>query len=165
MPPRHINPEICNIALDANALDRGGSTRDALVDRFVELKQSGVLRVVIPGGVRTEVSHPSTPGHVQKEVLPEIFNLRPSLNSAQRASRRRVEALLRGNAQPGTHSADASHVSEASETGCSYFITEDRRILSKRDDLRQEVPSLLIVTLEEFFDIYDEWVEWRPEYP
>jgi hypothetical protein len=58
--------------------------------------------------------------------------------------------------RPGKHAADASHLSEAAETGCSYFITHDNRILNRRDELYAALPpTLTIVTLEEFFDIYD----------
>jgi hypothetical protein len=64
---------------------------------------------------------------------------------------------LTGNALSGKHDADASHVSEAAETGCVYFITHDKRILDKRGELRVALPpTLTIVTLAEFFDIFDD---------
>jgi hypothetical protein len=111
---------------------------------------------VVAGGVRQEAQHPRTPGHVKEVVLPQIFNLRPGLNTEQEAARRAVYALLQGNAQPGRHAADASHLSEAAETGCAYFITEDKRILGKRRELAEILsPSLSIVTLAEFMEIFD----------
>ena len=157
-----LPPRKCNIGLDANALDRNGSARDALVDRFEGLTSSGALTVVIAGGVRGEVQHPQTPAPVQAAVLPRIFNLRPGLIASQREERRRVAAVLQGNAQPGKHAADASHLSEAAETGCAYFITHDNRILGKRDELRGVLPpSLSIVTLEEFFEVFDHFEKAR----
>jgi len=84
------------------------------------------------------------------------------LTSAQRVERRRVAEFLQGNAQPGTHADDASHLSEAAETGCSYFITHDRRILRKRHELRAVLPpNLWIVSLEEFFGIFDGFIAGR----
>jgi len=63
---------------------------------------------------------------------------------------------LRGNALEGKHDADASHLCEAAETGCSYFITHDKRIQNKRGELQAALPpSLTIVTLAEFFEIFD----------
>ncbi|KWT64140.1 hypothetical protein APY04_3404 [Hyphomicrobium sulfonivorans] len=63
---------------------------------------------------------------------------------------------MQGNAAPGRHAADASHISEASETGCAYFITNDKRILRKRDELASVLPATLaIVDLNEFFEIVD----------
>jgi hypothetical protein len=94
--------------------------------------------------------------HVQDAVLPRIFNLRPDLNPAQQAEWRQVAVILQGNAKPGKHAADASHISEAAETGCAYFITEDNRILDERAELSRVLPlSLAIVTLMEFFDAFD----------
>ena len=37
-----LNPRKTNIALDANALDRNGSERDAFVERFTALVASGL---------------------------------------------------------------------------------------------------------------------------
>ena len=69
-----------------------------------------------------------------------------------------MQAILQGNAKPGRHAADASHLSEAAETGCAYFITHDKRILDKRSDLDAELPhSLRIVTLAEFMEIFDHY--------
>jgi hypothetical protein len=158
-----LDPRICNIGHDANALDRNGSPRDALVDRFRSLVSAGRLIVVVAGGVRDEVQHPRTPADVKDAVLPRIFNLRPGLIPSQQEERRRVAAVLQGNARPDKHAADASHLSEAAETGCAYFITHDKRILDKRDELRPVLPpSLEIVTLMEFFEVFDRLViDWE----
>ncbi len=153
-----LDPQICNIAIDANALDRDGSARDALVDRFEALD----LSVVVAQGVRREVQSPRTPANVQAAVLPRIFNLRPGLNDSQLRERRLVAAVLQGNAQPGKHAADASHLSEAAETGCAYFITHDKRLIKMRDELRGLLPpSLAIVSLEEFLQIVDHFQHER----
>jgi hypothetical protein len=157
-----LDPRRSNIALDANALNRHRTKRDTLVDRFERLSEGGVLHVVLGGGVRDEVQHPNSSARKKAAMLPKIFNLRPGLTSGQRAERQRVAQIVRGNAQPGTHANDASHLSEAAETGCSYFITHDRRILRKRDELRAVLPrTLWIVSLEEFFGIFDDFIAGR----
>lgn len=159
---RPLAPRLSNISCDANALDLDGSPKDALVARFRELIQTSKLNVVMAGGVRDEVLHPQTPRHVKDAMLPQIFNLRPELNASQQAVRRAVKAIVQGNAGPGKHAADASHLSEAAETGCAYFITHDKRILDKRDELRSALPpSLTIVTLAEFLGIYDDYEAGR----
>jgi hypothetical protein len=159
---RAIDPRRSNIALDANALNRHGDEHDALADRFERLSEDGVLHVVLAGGVRKEVQHPDSPARKKAAMLPQIFNLRPGLTSDQSAQRRRVARILQGNAEPDTHAADASHLSEASETGCSYFITHDRRILKMRDEVRAVLPpNLWIVTLQDFLGIFDDFVAGR----
>jgi predicted nucleic acid-binding protein len=141
--------------VDANAFNRDGTPHDALVDRFEELCVDE-LTVVTPGGVRDEVADSRTPMEVQNAILPQIFNLRPGLNSEQQAVRRKVEVILQGNAILGKHSADASHLCEAAETGCGYFVTRDKRVLGKRATLQAVLPpSLFIVDVVEFLDIYD----------
>ena len=75
-------------------------------------------------------------------MLPRIFNLRPGLNTAEQEARRRVAIILQGSARPRKHARHASHVSEAAETGCGYFITEDARILRKRYELSVCFPHL-----------------------
>jgi hypothetical protein len=108
----------------------------------------------VAGGVRDEVQHPHTPQSVKAAVLPRIFNLGPSLNSSQQAARRSVRAILQGNAKPDTHAADASHLSEAAEIRCAYFITNDKRILKKRYELYAALPpTLTILTLAEFLEV------------
>jgi hypothetical protein len=159
---RPLDPRICNIALDANALDRDGTEMDRLVERFCGLLSARAIRVVVAGGVRGEVQHKRTPKGVKAMVLPQIFNLRPGLTASQQSDRRRVQTILRGNAQPGKHVADASHLSEAAETGCSYFVTHDKRILNKRRALHAALPpTLTIVTLKEFFVLLDDYEAGR----
>ena len=45
-----LDPRICNIALDANALDQSGTPRDDLVEAFRQLSSDGTLNVVMAGG-------------------------------------------------------------------------------------------------------------------
>jgi hypothetical protein len=159
---RPIDPRISNIALDSNALDHDGTARDQLVGRFKQMCGAHELTVVVAGGVRGEVQHPNTPAGVKAAVLPQIFNLRPGLTKGQQDARRRVAAILQGHAKPGAPAADASPLSEAAETGCTYFITHDKRMIDKREAFVAELPlTLHIVTLDEFFDLLDRYEDGR----
>ena len=130
---KSLDPRICNIALDANALDRDGSARNQLVDRFEKLAADGTLNVILPGGVRDEINNPGTPRAVKDAFLQRIFNLRPGLVAEQQATGRRVLTIPEVNAKPGKHAADASHL----------FVTHDARILRKRSE-RQDVDSFYL---------------------
>jgi hypothetical protein len=97
---RALDPRCCNIGHDANALNRNGTANDQLIDRFLALADAGDLNIVVGGGVPAEIQHLHTPRDVKTAVLPRIFNLRPGLNSVQKAERHRVHAILQGNAAP-----------------------------------------------------------------
>ncbi len=151
-----IDPRTCTIGHDANFLDRNGSDRDRLVDRFLSLAEAGKLKVTVAGSVRREIEHPHTPREVRDVALPHTFAHQAGLNASQHISRIRVRAILRGDARAGKHDADAGHLSETAETGCAYFITHDGRMLRKRDDLHASLPpTFRIVTLAEFLAIVD----------
>lgn len=141
------------VGLDANVLDKSGRARDALVDRLTALVDAGRVNVVVTGSVRQEVQHPRTPRAIREAALPLSSGVRKGLSAAQHISRIRVRAILRGNARPGKHEADAEHLSEAAELGCSHFITHDGRILRKRDDLHACFDGALrIMGLAEFLE-------------
>ncbi len=159
-----LDPRICNITLDANAVDRDGGLHDGFVDRLLNLRQAGKINFVIPGSVRGEVQHPNTPTNIKSAVLPEIFSTGVSRTAGEHATLRQVRALLRGNAAPGKHDADAFHLCEAAQKcGGGYFITHDRRMLERREELRPLLgPAFRIVTLCEFLETYDEFAARRP---
>jgi predicted nucleic acid-binding protein len=153
---RALDPRRVNVTIDANALDKDGTTRDVLVDRVLELRRADKIRIVIPAGVREEVQHPRTPQGVKDAVLSEIFTIPMELNFQERDFRCRVAAALQGNAAAGKHAADAYHLAEAAKYG-GYFITHDERVLKRSGDLRDLLPpSLQVVTLERFLEIFDE---------
>lgn len=144
--------EVLLVAVDANALDRDGSARDALVDRLRALAAEGRLRLFVPSGVADEMRHPRSPDAVRAapEASAPARPHRP-LTARQHIDRIRVRAIMRGDGRPGKHDADASHLSEAAEAGCHAFLTRDGKILRKRDILRQALPpGLRIATLEDF---------------
>ena len=66
-----------------------------------------------------------------------------------------LRKLLRGNAQSDKHDADAEHLFEASKYGGQFFITHDKRILSKSKAINALVGRIRIVTLEDFLRDYD----------
>ncbi len=143
------------VAIDANALDRDGSARDALVDDLWAEIAAGRLRLFLSTGVAEEMRHSRAPAAVQARAeqvaalaIPRERTVAPS--ARQHIDRIRIRAMLRGDGRPGKHDADASHLSEAAEAGCDLFLTRDGKILRKRDILRAALPpGLRIATLEE----------------
>jgi hypothetical protein len=149
------------VAIDANALNRDGSAHDALVTRLLELHAAGTIRLVVPKGVREEIQDLRTPAHIRTAATPMIFSYSVKLNSEERRTRRLIEQELQGNATPGKHAADADHLFEAAKYG-GYFITHDRRILSRSGNMRNLLPpSLNVVSLSSFLEIFDDYEAGR----
>lgn len=150
-----LDPRICNIAIDANTIDGDGT---GLVDRFLKLMSAGTINVVLPKGVRGEILNPRTPSEVQDAALPQIFTLPVGLNPAEAHQKQIIAVVLQGNAKQGKHAADADHLFEAAKY-CGYFVTNDIRILNRSAGLSEVLPpSLSVVTLADFLEIFDAWV-------
>lgn len=161
MSHRPLDPRICSASIDANALDRDGGSRDVLVDRLLALYEAGKINLILPKGVRVEISNPNTPAHVQ-DAAPKIYTISVGLNSDEQRRKRIIEAELQGNAKPGKHAADADHLFEAGKYS-GYFITHDQRILTRAGRLGDMLPpSLNVVTLEDFLGIFE---DWEAKYP
>ncbi len=144
------------VAVDANALDRDGSPRDALIDAFRAAVAAGRFRLFVPAGVLAELRHPGAPDAVRAAASDLAVPRAAPPTARQHIDRIRVRAIMRGDGRPGKHDADASHLSEAAEAGCHVFLTRDGKILRKRDILRQALPpDLGIATLEEFLSGQD----------
>jgi hypothetical protein len=152
-----IDPAICNVAIDANALDRpkGDPTRAALVARLLALRDARRLTLIVPHGVLAEIQRPGTPADVRAAASAGIYTIRTGLTEDERRRRQVIERALQGNARQGRHAADAEHLAEAAKYG-GYFITHDERILKRSHGLSDVLgPALQVVTLAEFLRIYD----------
>jgi hypothetical protein len=96
-------------------------------------------------------------------MMPQIFTLPVGRTTGELQTLGAIRSLLKGNAQAGRHDADAEHLFEASKYGGGYFITQDRRMLAKRGELRPLIgPALAIMTLEEFLGAYDRFAAAGP---
>jgi hypothetical protein len=94
------------------------------------------------------VLHPNTPSDVRATILPKSITFDKVCRQLAR----------RASVGPVKHPADESHICEAAQTDCGFFITQDKRVLEKRVELKPMLPpSLAIVTLEELFEILDEY--------
>lgn len=152
-----LDPRICSVAIDANALNRDGSAYDELVHRLLGLSAAGTIRLLVPKRVREEILHPRTPSYIQEAALPQIFSYRVGLNAEEQRRHRIITQELQGNAKPGTHEADADHLFEAAKYS-GYFITHDDRILTRAGRLGEVLPpSLTVVTLAGFLAIFDDY--------
>jgi len=57
MTRRPLDPRICSVAIDANALNRDGSAHDELVHRLLRLSAPGTIRLLVPNFVTGNKRH------------------------------------------------------------------------------------------------------------
>ena len=161
MTRRPLDPRNANVAIDTNALNRGDRVYDAMVDRLLGLSAGGTIRLILPKGVRVEMLDPRTPAYIRTTAAPMMFSYAVGLNSEEQRRRRLIERELQGNAASGKHTADADHLFEAAKY-CTYFITQDRRILTRSGRMRDLFPpSLTVLTLAECLEIFDAYEAGR----
>lgn len=157
-----LDPRFCNITYDSNALDSNDDQQHADVERILELAETSEIILVTPKSVLSEIEHPNTPRQTRRAAMNQIFTTHVGRTRQEHELEEKIRTVVRGNAKSGKHDADVSHLSEAAKYG-GYFITNDKRLIKKREDLRNVLPpSLMIVTPSEFLEIYDHCAATRP---
>jgi hypothetical protein len=81
-----------------------------------------------------------------------IYSLPVQLTSNELARLKKISEILRGNATVAAHYADATHINESIKYG-GCFITTDKRILSKRNDLSKV--NAVILRPAEWIDYFN----------
>jgi hypothetical protein len=148
------DPRFGNVGLDANVLDYDG-VHDALIERLLDLSDANEINLVIPGSVQREIGHGNTPARVKALMAAQISSQHVNRTPGELNLLRRIRDILAGNAKPGKHDADGEHLFEAQKY-CSYFVTHDGRILSKRKELAELLGGgLAIAALKEILAAYD----------
>ena len=81
-----------------------------------------------------------------------VYTIETSLTLGEQAQKAEIHRILTGNGTPEKYAADSAHIFEAGKY-IGYFITADRRILEKRDELRRACAAT-VVTPSEWLHIY-----------
>ena len=127
------NPKYGNTVLDSCVLGTPGVEHDAAA-KILELAGDREISVITTHGVIDEISHPSTPQHVKDMAASLIFTISGERNPEELRKYQKIHAELTGNGKPEKYAADADHIFEAGKYG-GYFVTNDERILKKRESL------------------------------
>lgn len=151
-----IDPRYGNVLLDANALEPVDSRRTPAIEEFRHHVERLDLSLVVPSGVRAEISHPRTPTWV-RDAMPEVFVIPTATTDDERRLRDDLRQVIRGQAAEGRHDRDADHIFDAQKYGGRYFITHDTRLLAMQKRIAALVPDFRILTLVEFNQVCTEF--------
>ena len=148
------DPRRANIFLDSCAFDPKYAPEDRAAQEIHRIANEGGISILLAHSSQKEIEHPNTPEDVKREARSMIYTIETDLTPEERAQKAEIHRRLTGNGNPEKYAADAAHVFEAGKY-IGYFITTDRRILGKRDELRGVCPAT-VVTPSEWLRIYHE---------
>jgi len=148
-----INPYICNILVDSCAFDPDDKNEAKASE---VLFKNNRLIIMIAHSNMKEIEHPKTPDWVKQEALSRIYTLETNLTPMEVAKKKEIHAILTGNGKPENMLKDAEHVFESHKYGC-YFVTNDHRILKKREEIMSISNALILRPTELLESIENEY--------
>jgi hypothetical protein len=147
----HIDPTITNIFLDSCAFDPKYHPEDSASLELHKMYEQGELVLHIAHSNQKEIEHPNTPTWVKREANKFIFTYEVHLELNEIRKKESILQVLAGDGNPENMRADAEHIFEASKYG-TYFVTTDKRILKKKDEL-YDVCGIMVLKPSEIMDI------------
>lgn len=142
-----IDPYICNILVDSCAFDPDDENEAKASEALFNSER---LNIIIAHSNMKEIEHPNTPAWVKQEALSRIYTIETSLTPQEAAIKQKIHAILTGNGKPEKMVKDAEHVFESHKYG-GYFVTNDNRILKKREEI-SNISNARIVRSTELLD-------------
>lgn len=144
------------IFLDSCAIDPKDNLEKIAIDKIHLWKKVGTILDITPS-IQEEINHSYTPLEVKKAVNELGYTLvKPDLNEEDRQCLNQIKMILAGNGDVRTIYHDAVHIFEAHKNAANYFVTLDKRILKKREQLYKLcLSSLAIIKPSELMEKYD----------
>ena len=103
-----------------------------------------------------EIEHPKTPVWVKQEALSRIHTIETNLTPQELAIKQKIHAILSGNGKPERMIKDAEHVFESHKYG-GYFVTNDNRIVKKREEISKISNALIVKPTELLESLEDKY--------
>jgi len=154
--PRYVGVRVDNNFFDDSLDDVERSAADAIMQLAIDMK----LLIAIPHTVRKELDNPRTPRSARERANQLVYTLDTGMGDP--AALAKVASIMRGNALPGKHAADAAHLYDTAIWQAGYFVTCDRRVLQKATQLVAVIGQLWIVKPSELMVIYNQYVRADP---
>ena len=129
------------------AADRGDSRLEALLE-------GGKVQCLIPFSVREEGSRPESPPQIKVAISRFIYTCDVELNPIEKSDIASFQRLHRGDAEPKNIDADLTHVWEAAKYQGRYFVTADRRLLNRTNEIAA-YKSIQVITLDHAISLYE----------
>lgn len=147
---------LSNIFIDSCAFDPKYEPENQATEVLFQLYDiKDNFNLEITHSVQKEIGHPNTPAWVKKRARSMIYTIEVTLTEEERRIFQQILTILAGNGKVENIFDDAVHIFEAQKYG-PYFITTDKRLLSKSDEIRQ-LCSLFILKPSELVEILNSY--------
>jgi hypothetical protein len=116
----------------------------------LRLHEENDLLLVIAHSTQKEIDHPNTPLWVKRAARGLIFTIDTSdtsLTQQERILIYKIESTLAGNGTRESFIQDARHIFESQKYG-GYFITTDKRLIKKRDEIHKFCAANILLPSE-----------------
>jgi len=105
-------------------------------NRIRAYESAGRIKLIISHSTVKELEHPNVPREIKREADSHIRSMKVELTEGEKAQKQRILETLTGNGKPENMVQDAEHLFEAQKYGGGYFVTVDKGILRKAEDIR-----------------------------
>lgn len=138
------------ISLDSCAFDPKYWPENEAAKKILELEEREVLDILKPYSVEEEINHPNTPSKVKEDAGRMIYTVKANeLNVFQIQRLKEIESILEGNSKTGKMRKDAQHIFECARASVQHFITVDKGILKKNNEIKK-LCGIEVLTPSEF---------------
>ena len=144
-----------NFFLDNCAFDPHDPFEQQSTFQIIKWAEESILIPEVSESVLKELKHPNTPTWVRETASQFISSRHITLNSKQTEIENNIKGIIIGKARTETYENDALHIFIADDLG-EYFITTDKRLLNKKNEIKKVSTGIKICKPSEFVQIVEE---------
>jgi len=146
---RFIDPLYTNNFLDANIFNEIAGGQESAVQEILHIYDENGISLILPYSVQAELEDPNTPAAVKKASQQFIYSVKVSLTEGEKKLYEKLLAEVTGDSKPENIARDLFHVFEAQKNGGGHFVTRDKRLLKRGNEIA-ELLGLEVLTPESF---------------
>jgi hypothetical protein len=124
-PPQYTHSFIDSCAFNPGGIEEGASRR--ILEKWPN--------IIVAHSVQKELEHPNTPDDVKRMAQEFVYTVETELTPELLDKKDDIRIFVQGNAKLDRHKFDAEHLFELYKSGGGYFVTTDKRLLSRSDEL------------------------------
>lgn len=119
------------------------------MQEILRIYEEQSVLLILPYSVQAELEDPNTPVAVKKASQQFIYSIKVTLTDGENELYQRLVAEVTGNSKPENIAKDLFHVFEAQKNGGGHFVTRDKRLLKRANEIAKLL-NIEVITPESF---------------